>query len=59
MIELAKSATTRNLIGTFDRGCNAERRMRELLGRTGDQSFQKRLADALRRFEGEARRRGL
>ncbi|MGJ4789522.1 HNH endonuclease [Leptospira koniambonensis] len=52
LIELAKSATTRNLIGTvLVATCDIEDRTRELLSKTKDVKYRKRLADALKRFD--------
>jgi 5-methylcytosine-specific restriction protein A len=60
LVELAKSANTRNLIGTLlVAGCGVEAQVRRLLEREGDTPLGKRLAWALRRFEAEALRRGL
>lgn len=60
LVELAKSASTRNLIGTvLVAGTDIEQRVRQLVERTRDAAMVKRLNSSLDRFERELRRRGL
>lgn len=60
LVELAKSANTRNLIGTIlTRYCDVETRIRSIASRTNDMALQKRIQQALQRFEREVRRRNL
>jgi len=52
LVELAKSAKTRNLIGTtLKTGCDVEKRFRESLEKTRDAALKKRMQQALMRFE--------
>ena len=52
LVELSKSATTRNLIGTtLTNGCDIEKRFRESIPKTRDASARKRMEQALGRFE--------
>jgi hypothetical protein len=59
LVELAKSANTRNLVGTVLRkDCDIVARTRDLAQRPNtDPALKKRLLHALDRFEGELRRR--
>jgi len=51
LVELAKSANTRNLIGSIiTADCDVEARVETLAARTRDTALQKRLQQALRRF---------
>jgi len=60
LVELAKSARTRNLIGTvLTRGCDVEDRVRSFERKTSDERLRRKLGWALGRFEKEVRRRGL
>ncbi|MCY3704237.1 MAG: HNH endonuclease [Gammaproteobacteria bacterium] len=60
LVELAKSAQTRNLIGSvLTAGVDVEARVRSLCKRKSNPAFKKRLARALTRFERAARARGL
>lgn len=60
LIELAKSANTRNLIGSvLTSDCDVLARVESLLGRSLDESLRKRIGFALSRFQQELRRRGL
>ena len=52
LVELAKSANTRNLIySELLKGSDIEQRMRDLVVKTRDESLKKRLQQALGRFE--------
>ena len=52
LVELAKSANTRNLIGTsLTKGCDIEQRFRDSILKTRDESLMKRMKQALIRFE--------
>lgn len=52
LVELAKSARTRNLIDSdLLKGCNVEQRFRDLAAKTRDESLMKRVRQALDRFE--------
>ena len=52
LVELSKSATTRNLIGTtLTKGCDIEKRFRESTPKCRDASTKKRMEQALGRFE--------
>lgn len=60
LLELAKSANTRNLIGailTFE--CNVEERIKALEAKTKDISLKKRIGLALNRCESEVKRRNI
>ena len=60
LVELAKSAQTRNLIGSvLTAGVDVEARVRSLCERENNPAFRKRLERALTRFERAARGRGL
>jgi len=61
LVELAKSANTRNLIGTLlCAECDdIEGRFRTAIEKTRDPALQKRMVQALQRFEGVARNRKL
>lgn len=59
LVELAKSANTRNLIGTvLTRGCGVIARVESLAATTRDESLRKRLQQALGRFRREQHRQG-
>jgi hypothetical protein len=52
LLELAKSAHTRNLIGpVLKKGMPLERVVREMAERESNPAMKKRLADAIRRFK--------
>ena len=56
LVELAKSAKTRNLIGhQLVKGCDIELRFRELIAKTRDAGLRKRMNHALTRFERRMR----
>ena len=56
LVELAKSAKTRNLIGhQFVKGCDIELRFREMIAKTRDAGLRKRMNHALTRFENRVR----
>lgn len=56
LVELAKSAKTRNLIGhQLVKGCDIEQRFRELIAKTRDPGLKKRMNHALNRFERRMR----
>lgn len=56
LVELAKSAKTRNLIGhQLVKGCDIELRFRELIAKTRDAGLRKRMNHALTRFENRMR----
>jgi len=58
LLELAKSAHTRNLIGAIlTTDCNVEERLKILEAKTHDASLKKRIGQALTRFIAEVRRR--
>lgn len=60
LVELAKSANTRSLIGsvlTFE--SDVESRLRSIERKTNDASLRKRIEQALKRFQQELRRRSL
>ncbi|MFC1874061.1 HNH endonuclease [Chloroflexota bacterium] len=60
LLELAKSANTRSLIGTvltFD--IDIESRVRSIMERTNDEPLRNRIMYALKRFERETKRRSL
>jgi len=61
LVELAKSANTRNLIGTvLVKDCKIVERLRDLLNRPNtDAALRKRLEQALLRWEKEVRKRQL
>ena len=60
LVELAKSANTRNLIGSvLTSDCNVESRLRTLKSKTNDESLKKRIHRALHRYEKETKRRDL
>ena len=60
LVELAKSANTRNLIGTIlTADMDIEKTVRAMGERTSDAALQKRLGQALKRFEKETRKRRL
>lgn len=51
LLELAKSARTRNLIGTvLEKGSNVEERLQNFIEKTKDSSLKKRAEDAIKRF---------
>lgn len=57
LVELAKSANTRDLIGTvLTREADVERRLSEYVQRGPDDSTRRRIAQALRRFERAVRK---
>lgn len=52
LVQLSKSANTRNLIGTtLTKGCDIEKRFRESIAKTRNPSTKKRMQQALARFE--------
>ena len=52
LVELSKSATTRNLIGTtLAKGCDIEKRFRESIPKARNAATRKRMEQALGRFE--------
>ena len=52
LVELSKSANTRNLIGTtLTKGCDIEKRFRESIPKSRDASTKKRMEQALVRYE--------
>ena len=56
LVELAKSARTRNLIGTIlTKECDVEQRFRDSIPKTRNGSLQKRMKQALVRFEKHVR----
>lgn len=58
LLELAKSANTRNLLGavlTYE--CDVEERVKALEARTNDTALKKRIGQALNRFQAEMKRR--
>ena len=56
LVELAKSANTRNLIGTVLKvDVDVEGRVRSIASRTNDPALKKRLSWAIRRFEKAAK----
>ena len=56
LVELAKSAKTRNLIGhQLVKGCDIEARFRELIAKTRDPALKKRMNHAQTRFERRMR----
>lgn len=57
LVELAKSASTRELIGTIDTHVDVEARVRSMADRSKDVALAKRLNQALRCFELAAARR--
>lgn len=58
LIELAKSANTRSLIGSvLTAECDVESRVRAIKRKTNDTALKKRLQQSLQRFELELRRR--
>ena len=59
LVELAKSANTRNLIGTIlVKGCNVIERAQDLINRPNmDTALRMRLRKALHRWEKEVRTR--
>jgi hypothetical protein len=60
LIELAKSANTRNLIGSvLTSDCDVLARVESLRTRSPDEALKKRIGFALRRFGHELRRHGL
>lgn len=60
LIELAKSAKTRNLIGTtLTEESNAEQVVDSMKARSGDPVLRKKLEQAWARFGKEVRRRNL
>jgi hypothetical protein len=60
LLELAKSANTRNLIGSVvTTGCDVEQRIAAIRSKTPDLGLAKRIDQALVRFGTEKRRRGL
>ncbi len=60
LVELAKSANTRNLIGTvLTSDCNVEDALRSFERSNKDEALKKRLIQAQQRFTKELRRRGL
>lgn len=60
LVELAKSAKTRNLIGgVLTSDCHIESRLLTLESKTNDESLKKRIQRALQRYEKETKRRGL
>jgi len=59
LVELAKSANTRNLIGTvLTRGCGVVGRVEALAAATNDEALRKRLNQALLRFRRQQHRQG-
>lgn len=59
LLELAKSATTRNLIGTvLSTGCDVMERLNDLQLRSKDVALTKRIAQAKQRHEAAMRARG-
>lgn len=60
LLELAKSANTRNLIGTLvTSDCDVEERVRSIQAKSGDPSLRKRVGWALERWQTETEKRGL
>jgi len=58
LVELAKSANTRSLIGSvLTTECDVESRVRAMEGKTNDATLKKRLEQSLRRFERKLGRR--
>ena len=58
LVELSKSANTRNLIGTtLTKGCGIEKRFRESIAKTRNPSTKKRMQQALVRFEKSIRKK--
>ena len=58
LVELAKSANTRSLIGSIlTHECDVESRLRNIEGKTNDISLRKRIGQTFVRFEREIRRR--
>lgn len=56
LVELAKSASTRNLIGTvLTKGCDIEQRVQETILKTRNEPLKKRLEKALIRFEKKSK----
>lgn len=52
LVELSKSARTRNLVGTvLTKGCGIEARFREAISKARDDALRKRMKQALARFE--------
>ena len=55
LVELAKSANTRNLIGTLlTEGCDVERRFLDSIPKTRNEPLRKRMEQALARFDKQA-----
>ena len=60
MIELAKSANTRNLISSIlTPGCNVESTVKSIASSTNDDALSKRLAFAISRYQKEIRKRNI
>lgn len=60
LVELAKSANTRSMIGTvLTSDCDVESRVRSIGDRTNDMPLKKRIMYALQRFDRETKRKSL